>query len=152
MTIRYSFGDKCYYLFSLNSGRGTGTKLGLVASQTVSRKRSFKTLTNAKLDLLKRRQLKQRTLAKVKWAVRAYNEWRGCRLQDKNCYDELIFDANLCDLQNLRHEALSHSLCRLIPEVTKVNDGGEYPGKTLYEMIIAIQKYLNENEIPWKLV
>ena len=55
-------------------------------------------------------------------------------------------------MQNLRHEALSHSLCRFIPEVTKVNNGGEYPGKTLYKMIIAIQKYLNENEIPWKLV
>ena len=111
----------------MNSGRGNGTKLGLVTSQTVSRKRSFKTLTNAKLDLLKRRQLKQHTLAKVKWAVRAYNEWRAVRLQDKYEFNQLIFDANLCDLQCLKKEALCHSLCRFIPEVTKVNDGGEYP-------------------------
>ena len=58
----------------LNSGCRSCTKLGLLTSQTVSRKHSFKTLTNAKLDIFKRRQLKQRTLTKVKWAVRAYNE------------------------------------------------------------------------------
>ena len=123
-----------------------------MTSQTVSRKRTFKTLTNAKLDLLKRKTLKQRTLAKVKWAVRAYNEWRAVRIQDKNTYDELIFEANLCSLNTLTKESLCHALCRFIPEVTKVRDASEYPGKTLYEMIIAIQKYLNENEIPWKLV
>ena len=96
--------------------------------------------------------MKQRTLAKVKWAVRAFNEWRATRLQDGEAFDQFVFDSNLCDLKNLRPNALCHALCRFIPEVTKVKEGGEYPGKTLYEMIISIQKYLNENEIPWKLV
>ena len=27
-----------------------------------------------------------------------------------------------------------------------------YPAKTLYQMIVAIQKYLNVNKIPWKLI
>ena len=109
-------------------------------------------MSSAKLDLLKRRQMKRRTLSKVKWAVRAYQEWRECKLQDVENYDQLVFDANLSDLDNITQNALQHSLCMFIPEVTKVKDGGPYPGKTLYEMIIAIQKYLNENQIHWKLV
>ena len=38
-----------------------------------------------------------------------------------------------------------------IPEVTKV-EGGEYPGKTLYEMVLVIQKHLNESGLKWKLI
>ena len=30
--------------------------------------------------------------------------------------------------------------------------GTDYPGKTLYEMIICIQKHLNENGVNWKLL
>ena len=105
-----------------------------------------------KLDLLKRKQLKQRTLSKVKWAVRAFQEWHGVRLGDKSNVDECIVKANLSDLDNLKEDDLQQVLCMFIPEVTKVKDGGDYPGKTLYEMIIVIQKYLNENQIGWKLI
>ena len=47
---------------------------------------------------------------------------------------------------------LNHALCRFIPEVTKSKGEGPYPGKTLYQMVVAIQKYLNINKINWKLV
>ena len=59
---------------------------------------------------------------------------------------------NLGDLVNLSPAALNASLCRFIPEVTKCKDGGDYPGKTLYEMVVSIQKFLNQNNIPWKLL
>ena len=36
--------------------------------------------------------------------------------------------------------------------MTKSKGEGLYPGKTLYQMIVAIQKYLNVNKINWKLV
>ena len=39
-----------------------------------------------------------------------------------------------------------------IPQVTKLKDGKDYPGKTLYKMIVSIQKYLNQNNMPWKLI
>ena len=48
--------------------------------------------------------------------------------------------------------ALCSSLCKFIPEVTKCKDGQDYPGKTLYEMIVAIQKFLNQNNVAWKLI
>ena len=64
----------------------------------------------------------------------------------------MIPEANLEDLCSLSKRALCHSLCRFIPEVTKVSDGTDYPGKTLYKMITSIQKFLHQNKIFWKLL
>ena len=64
----------------------------------------------------------------------------------------MIYYADLNKLEELSRENLEHALCGFIPEVTKVKGDGPYPGKTLYQMIVAIQKYLNINEINWKLI
>ena len=37
-------------------------------------------------------------------------------------------------------------------EVTKSKGDGPYPGKTLYQMIVAIQKFLQINKLDWKLI
>ena len=42
-------------------------------------------------------------------------------------------------------------MCRFVPEVTKVKVDGPFPGKTLYQMAVAIQKYLLINKIMWRL-
>ena len=126
-------------------------KVGIAAAKSVSKKRLFKSVNQAKMDLLKQRHLKKRTLAKVKSGVKAYQEWRLFRMSKDETYDEVIFNANLDDLGNLTKEALCYALCRFVPEVTKV-EGGDYPGKTLYEMIIAIQKHLREHGLKWKLI
>ena len=59
---------------------------------------------------------------------------------------------NLDDVSKLEKNSFIHSLCNFIPEVTKVKDGSDYPGKTLYEMVTSIQKYLNQNNAFWKLL
>ena len=46
----------------------------------------------------------------------------------------------------LDKSAFIHSLCQFIPEVTKVKDGSDYLGKTLYEMVTLIQKFFNEHD------
>ena len=38
-----------------------------------------------------------------------------------------------------------------IAEVKKI-DGTEYPGKTLYHLVVSIQKHLNTKGKPWKLI
>ena len=43
-------------------------------------------------------------------------------------------------------------MCRFIPEVMKQKGSGPYPGKTLYQLVVTIQKYLNINKIMWHLV
>ena len=67
-------------------------------------------------------------------------------------YDVGIYEADLNNLETLTKENLQHALCHFIPEVTKVKGDGPYPGRTLYEMIVAIQKYLKINKMNWKLV
>ena len=62
-----------------------------------------------------------------------------------------IFDANLENLESVRKMNLEHALCIFIVEVKKVN-WEEYPGKTLYQLTVSIQRYLNENNLHWKLV
>ena len=96
--------------------------------------------------------MKRRTFAKVKWAVKAYQEWREVRMQDYVNSDPVIFEANLESVSGLTKVVLKYSLSRFIPEVTKLKDGSQYLGKMLYEMIIAIQKHLNEKGLGWKLI
>ena len=55
------------------------------------------------------------------------------------------------DVESLEKPNLIHSLCRFIPEVTKKKGKGLYPGRTLYQMIKAIEKYLFVNKIKWNL-
>ena len=94
--------------------------------------------------------MKKKTEAKVNWAVTAYNDWRNERLHNFN-YDVGIYYADLNTLETLEKSNLEHTLCRFIPEVTRVKGDGPYPGKMLYQMIVAIRKYLNINKINWKL-
>ena len=51
----------------------------------------------------------------------------------------------------INKESLCYALCRFMPEVTK-KDGSDYPGKTLYEIIVVIQKHINNKNLPWKLI
>ena len=88
----------------------------------------------------------------MQWRVRAYNEWRLQRLSNVVNFDVNIFEVNLDDISKLDKNAFIHALCNFIPEVTKVKDGSDYPGKTLYEMVTSIQKYLSQNNVFWKLI
>ena len=60
--------------------------------------------------------------------------------------------ADLNDLPNLTKENFEYAMLGFIPKVTKSKGGGNYPGRTLYQLYTAIQKYLNINKIPWKIV
>ena len=95
--------------------------------------------------------MKKSTESKVDWAVTAYNDWRDERLKNFQ-YDPAIYFTDLRNVNNLEKDNLQHSLCRFIPEVTKKRGEGQYPGATLYQMIVAIQKYLFINKLKWKLV
>ena len=136
----------------LNLGRIGAKRVGVVSSKIMSKKWYFKNVSELKVNELRKNQMKKRIFAKVKWAVKAYIEWREVRMQDYVNYDPVIFEANLENVSGLTIVALNYSLSRIIPEVTKVKDGSEYPGKMLYEMIIVIQKHLNEKGLGWKLI
>ena len=71
---------------------------------------------------------------------------------EKVQYDQKIFDCDLAELDRITEENLEYSLCHFVPEVTKSKGDGPYLGKTLYQLIVSIQKYLEINKIKWKLV
>ena len=120
----------------------------LAASGTVSR--NFNLASEERIKQLQQITLKPNSESKVNWAVGAYNEWRMYRLETFN-YDFAIYNADLNELSTLRKDNLCHALCRFVPEVTKKKGGGLYPGLTLYQMLSAIQKYLNVNKINWQI-
>ena len=43
-------------------------------------------------------------------------------------------------------------MCKFLAKVVKVKDGSEYPGCTLYQLVVSIQKYLFMHGLKWKLV
>ena len=141
-----------YLYYRINSRRGNGTKIGLQVAKTVSRKCIYNKVTDQKLKQLGMKQIKRRSLAKIQWGMCAFQEWREHKLQDFINYDPIIFETNLDDLGSLNQAKLSHSLCKFLPEVTKVKDRATYPGATLYQMVIAIQRHLNEKGLNWKLI
>ena len=77
------------------------------------------------------------TMKKVRWAVKMYHEWRA------HCHG-LGLERIPCDLDDratITAGSLHHALCRFIMEIKKV-DGEEFPGKTLYDILVCIQFHL----------
>ena len=54
-------------------------------------------------------------------------------------------------VENLSKEVLCKDLCKFITEVKK-GDGTDYPGCTLYDIVICLQFWLESNGIMWKLI
>ena len=52
---------------------------------------------------------------------------------------QTILTTDLNEVENLTKENFEYCLVRFIPEVTKSKGDGDYPGKTLYQMVVAIQ-------------
>ena len=134
------------FIYRINSKRRALMRARLATKHTVSR--TFNLASEDRISHLKEICLKPTSESVVNWGVNAYNEWRNYRLETYN-YDFGIYNADINDLPNLKKENLNHALCRFIPEVTKKKGDGPYPGRTLYQMVGAIQKYLNVNKIPW---
>ena len=133
------------YCFRLNSRKSGVRKPLICVGKTVSKARKFNFLSGRRIEEMKNIQLKKRTFSKMSWGVNAYNEWHKVRLSKE--YNENIFNANLEQLGSFTKCELKELLCYFIPEVTKSKGHGDYPSKTLYEMIVSIQKYLNVNKI-----
>ena len=103
----------------------------------MSKKSRFNLISNAKLQQLKTATLKKKRQSKMDWGVKAFMDWREERLE-KFYYDVGIYFSDLNDLSNLKLENFHHALCYFIPEVTKSKGEGEYPGSTLYQLVVVI--------------
>ena len=83
----------------------------------MSRKHYFKNISEVKMNELHKNQMKRRTYAKVKWAVKAYQAWREVRIQDTVNYDPIIFNTNLENIDGLSKKSLCFVLTRFVPKM-----------------------------------
>ena len=86
-------------------------------------------------------------MEKVNWEVKMYRDWRNYR--DTNGYENI--ECDLDDKSTINHENLKFALVRFLTEVKKV-DGSNFPGKTLFEILICLQFHLETIGINWKLL
>ena len=117
--------------------------------QVVSSQRKFNTpLPEGKLDKLAKKNFSDETMKKVNWATRMYNDWRIHR----NCSADLQnISCDIFDMDTINCESLVFALTRFITEVKKL-DGSDFPGKTLYEILICIQFHLETMGYGYKLI
>ena len=87
------------------------------------------------------------TMRKVKWARKMYRDWRSYR--QSLGMENMALD--LEDTATITPENLQFALCRFITEVKKVN-GEDFPGKTLYDIIVCIQFHLECLGYSYKLI
>ena len=125
--------------------------MGILSGRIQGRKRNFHSVTNDKIKKMMECQFQVRSEAKIKWAVKAYHEWRIIRLDKDDCETEILH-ADLDDTCSLTKQNLEYALCRFIVEVKKSSEDADYPGRTLYQIACALQSHLRKCNIMWKLV
>ena len=77
-----------------------------------------------------------------------YHQWRWYRVNQPN------LKGISCDLDNkdtISKSSLNAAMCKFITEIKKL-DGSEYPGKTLYDIVICVQFHLEKMGLQWKLL
>ena len=65
--------------------------------------------------------------------------------------DLKTYHCDLDDITGLSKEVLSKALCRFLTEVKKI-DGTDFPGKTLYKIVICLQFWLETKGSSWRLI
>ena len=111
--------------------------------------RSFKVpLQSDHMLSLSWKKFSDETMKKVMWAKQMYGDWRLFRGSQENLK---TYYCDLDDLSTFNKFELSEALCRFITEVKKF-DCSDYPAKTLYDIIICLQFWLETQGLMWKLL
>ena len=100
------------------------------------------------LDKLAKKNFADDTMKKVNWATKMYNDWRMHRNSSSDLED--IY-CDIFDKETINHDSLVFALTRFVTEVKKL-DGSDFPGKTLYEIVICIQFHLETMGYAFKLI
>ena len=87
------------------------------------------------LNTMSKKTFSGETNKKIRWVVKMYNEWRSYRNSQPNL-DNIVMDFD--DVSSITKESLVFVMCRFLTEVKKL-DGSEFPGRTLYDILICVQ-------------
>ena len=106
-----------------------------------------KPLFKSDMMALSHKNFSEETMKQIRWVRKMYHEWHSHR-------QALGLQDIVCDLEDnamITAVSLKFALCRFITEVKKV-DVSDFPGKTLYHIIICIQFHLETQGFAFKLV
>ncbi len=109
-----------------------------------------KLMEKSNLEELSKKTFSANTDRKIDWAVGLFKSWRQHRLR----MDVVeVFQIGWCDIDadDLNAEHLSFCLCCFVNKV-RCQHRKEFPGKSLYELVILIQFYLERRGVFWKLI
>ena len=97
---------------------------------------------------LTKKTFSSETMKKVTWVKGMFQEWRYHRNMSPD-FSDIVCD--LEDLNSITMETLKFALCRFITEVKKL-DGTDFPPKTLYEIVVCIQFFLETEGFHWRII
>ena len=136
-------------------GNSDGFDASCVKSETghvysgSSRVRSFnEPLKQEDLKDLGHKNFSPETMKKVNWVFNMFRDWRNYR---NNSNELENVECDLDEVRRITKENLIHAVVRFLTEVKKI-DGSDFPGKTLYKILICIQFHLETLGFNWKLI
>ena len=97
---------------------------------------------------LSRKTFSDETMKKVHWVKHMYTDWRLFRESQPNLKTYLC---DLDDMETVNKVDLNAAMCRFISEAKKV-DGSDIPPKTLCDLVIYVQFWLETQGLAWKLL
>ncbi len=107
-------------------------------------------LSLAEMENLSCQSFAQNTENKIMWAVELYRSWWRQRVVKPDCDSRIIW-ASIDNLKQVSKGNLCFALSAFIGEVKK-QDLTEYPGSTLYQIILCIQFFCDKNGLKHKLL
>ena len=105
-------------------------------------------LDEVELDQLTKKTFAPDTMKNIGWVINMYDDWH--RERNEFYGDGYI----LCDLKcmiNVDENNLCLAMWKFITEVCKL-DGKLFPGKTVYDIVVCVQMYLEIFGYTWKLI
>ena len=90
----------------------------------------------------------EETNKKINWVYNMFQDWRNYR----NSRDDLIsIGCDLSDLSSVTVSSLNFAMCRFLCEFKKL-DGSDFPPKTLYQICLCVQFFLETKGYSWRLL
>ena len=105
-------------------------------------------LEQGEIEDLSHKKFSDETLKKIRWVTKMYREWRAYRNGLPNL-EKITCD--LEDISTISYDSLILAVSRFITEVKKL-DGNDFPGKTLYDIVVCLQFHLECMGFGWKLL
>ena len=117
-------------------------------SQVYSQREYNVGLNDDQMEDLSHKNFSYETNKKIRWVLKMFHEWRSYW---NSTPDLKHIDCDLDDKSSISMESVIFAVPRFITEVKKL-DGSNFPGKTLYDIVICIQFHLESIGFAWKLL